>query len=225
MYNGLRVLKRRRQVDLDLAREYLEVPVANVSDCMNRMFAGGPRLRPMHAGARMSGPAVTVKTRPGDNLMVHKALQLTRPGDVLVVDGGGDLSHALVGEIMLGDAIRQGLAGVVIYGAIRDAAQVAAMSLPVFAAGVTHRGPYKDGPGEINVPIALEGMVIEPGDLMIGDCDGVLCIPYLDARALLAGARQKQEAEADTIAAMEAGTLDRSWVDATLDRLNCFIED
>jgi len=108
--NGLRILQRRRAVDLDLARQFLDVPVANVSDCMSRMTAGGARLRPMHAGGRMAGPALTIKTRPGDNLMIHKALQLAKPGDVIVVDGGGDLTNALVGEIMVGDAIKQGLA-------------------------------------------------------------------------------------------------------------------
>lgn len=225
MNNGLRVLKRRRAVDLDIARQFLEIPVANVSDCMNRMTAGGPRLRPMHAGGRMAGPALTIKTRPGDNLMIHKALQLAKPGDILVVDGGGDLTNALIGDIMLGDASMQGLGGVVINGAIRDAAEVAKMALPVFAAGVSHRGPYKDGPGEINVPIAIDGMVIEPGDLVIGDEDGLLCLPFEDALTLLEAARKKQQVEAGMVAAIQAGTFDRSWVDATLKRLNCYIEE
>jgi regulator of RNase E activity RraA len=224
MNNGLRILKRRRAVSLDIARRFLDVPVANVSDCMARMTAGGPRLRPMHAGNRMAGPALTVKSRPGDNLMLHKALQLARPGDVIVVDAGGDLTNAITGEIMVGDAIRQGLGGFVIDGAIRDAAVIRQGSFPVFAAGVTHRGPYKDGPGEINVPIAIDGMVIEPGDLVIGDDDGLLCVPYDDVERLLAAARQKQEIEAKMVADIGSGAYDRSWVDATLTRLNCFIE-
>lgn len=224
MNNGLRILKRKRAVDLALAREFLDIPVANVSDCMARMTAGGSRLRPMHAGGRMAGPALTIKTRPGDNLMIHKALQLAQPGDVIVVDGGGDLTNSLIGEIMIGDAIRQQLGGVVINGAIRDADVLAKLDFPVFAAGVTHRGPYKDGPGEINVPIAIDGMVIEPGDLVIGDGDGVLCVPFDDVSTLLAAARKKQDIEAKMVADIEAGTYDRSWVDATLTRLNCFIE-
>lgn len=224
MNHGLRILKRKRAVDLALAREFLDIPVANVSDCMARMTAGGPRLRPMHAGGRMAGPALTIKTRPGDNLMIHKALQLTKPGDVIVVDGGGDLTNALIGEIMIGDAIKQQLGGVVINGAIRDADVLAKLDFPVFAAGVTHRGPYKDGPGEINVPVAIDGMVIEPGDLVIGDGDGLLCVPFDDVSTLLAAARKKQGVEAKMVADIEAGTYDRSWVDATLARLNCFIE-
>lgn len=221
---GLRILQRRRAVDLALARQFLDVPVANVSDCMARMTAAGPRLRPMHRSGRMAGPALTIKTRPGDNLMIHKALQLAVPGDIIVVDAGGDLTNALIGEIMTGDAMLQQLGGIVINGAIRDADWIAERDFPVFAAGVTHRGPYKDGPGEINVPIAIDGMVIEPGDLVIGDGDGLLCVPFEEAQSLLAAARAKQEVEARMVADIEAGTLDRAWVDATLTRLNCFIE-
>ena len=218
---GLRILNRTRAVDLALARRFLDVPVANVSDCMARMTAGGARLRPMHGSGAMAGPALTVKTRPGDNLMVHKALQMAVPGDVIVVDAGGDLSNAIIGEIMVGDAIQRGLGGIVINGAIRDAAALRAGSFPVFAAGVTHRGPYKDGPGEINVPIAIDGMVIEPGDLVIGDDDGLLCVPYAEAANLLAAAQAKQEVEARMVAGIADGSYDRSWVDATLKRLNC----
>lgn len=218
---GLRILNRARAVDLALARSFLGVPVANVSDCMARMTAGGARLRPMHGSGAMAGPALTVKTRPGDNLMVHKALELAAPGDVIVVDAGGDLTNAIIGEIMVGDAVQRGLGGIVINGAIRDAAALRAGGFPVFAAGVTHRGPYKDGPGEINVPIAIDGMVIEPGDLIIGDDDGLLCVPYAEAESLLAAAQAKQEVEARMVAGIADGSYDRSWVDATLRRLNC----
>ncbi len=125
---------------------------------------------------------------------------------------------------MIGDAIRQQLGGVVIDGAIRDADWIAASPFPVFAAGVTHRGPYKDGPGEINVPIAIDGMVIEPGDLVIGDGDGILCVPFDDVANLLEMARRKQDVEAKMVADIASGTFDRSWVDATLKRLNCHVE-
>ncbi|WP_406624162.1 RraA family protein [Acidovorax sp. SDU_ACID1] len=218
---GLQILRRQRAVSLDLARQFLDVPVANVSDCMSRMTAGGARLRPMHGGGRMAGPALTVKTRPGDNLMVHKALQLAVPGDVIVVDAGGDLTNAIIGEIMVGDAVLRQFGGIVINGAIRDAGALRAGDFPVFAAGVTHRGPYKDGPGEINVPIAIDGMVIEPGDLVIGDEDGLLCVPYAEAANLLAAAQAKQEVEARMVAGIADGSYDRSWIDATLKRLNC----
>ena len=221
---GLRILKRKRAVAVAVARKFLEVPVANVSDCMSRMFAGGARLRPMHGGAPMAGPAFTVKTRPGDNLMIHKALWMASPGDVIVVDGGGDLTNALVGEIMVGAAAKRGLAGMVLNGAIRDAKALREGDFPVFAAGVTHRGPYKDGPGEINVPIAIDGMVIEPGDLVIGDDDGLLCVPFDEVDALYEATRKKMKQEAEQIAAIQAGTNDIAWIDQTLARLGCPIE-
>ncbi len=221
---GLRILNRTRAVDHAIAHRYLEVPVANVSDCMARMSAGGARLRPMHGSGRMAGPALTVKTRPGDNLMVHKALQLAVPGDVIVVDAGGDLTNAIIGEIMVGDAMRRQLGGIVINGAIRDAAWIKVGSFPVFAAGVTHRGPYKDGPGEINVPIAIDGMVIEPGDLIIGDDDGLLCVPYAETQALLDAANHKQAIEAKMVADIAAGTYRAPWIDETLKRLGCPVQ-
>ena len=169
----------------------------------------------------MAGPAFTVKTRPGDNLMVHKALDIAEPGDVLVVDAGGDLTNAIIGEIMSGHARQRGLAGIVINGAIRDADSIRAGVFPVFAAGVTHRGPYKDGPGEINVPVAIDGMVVEPGDLILGDGDGLLCIPYDATAAVYALASEKQKAEARDIHASANGKLDRKWVDARLRQLGC----
>lgn len=222
---GFRIMKRRRAVALDTARQFLDLPVANVSDSMARMTAGGARLRPYYTGGRMAGPAFTVKTRPGDNLMIHKALQLVQAGDVLVVDAGGDLTNALIGEIMVGHAVKIGVAGIIVNGAIRDAAELRAGSLPVFAAGVTHRGPYKDGPGEINVPVAIDGMVIEPGDLVIGDEDGILSVPFAEVDHILDATKAKQAAEMKMIAEIAAGTYVAPWVDETLRRGKCFIEE
>ena len=218
---GLRILNRARAVDLALARSFLGVPVANVSDCMARMTAGGARLRPMHGSGAMAGPALTVKTRPGDNLMVHKALQLAVPGDVIVVDAGGDLTNAIIGEIMTSYARSRGVAGIVINGAIRDCGAIRQGDFPVYAAGVTHRGPYKDGPGEINGTIALDGMTIAPGDLILGDDDGVLAIPFDQVETLYQAAQAKHEIEERMLADIAAGTLDTSWIDARLRQLGC----
>jgi len=209
-------------VDAETEKRFLQLPVAVVSDAMSRMNAAGSSLRPLHAGGQLCGPAVTVKTRPGDNLMVHKALQMLEPGDVLVVDAGGDLTNALVGELMLSHARAVGAAGVVINGAVRDLSWIKSNDFPVFAAGVTHRGPYKDGPGEINVPVSLGGMVIEAGDLVIGDDDGLLCIPYGQTDALYAVAEAKHAAESKTAANTLAGQLDpKLWVDEALRKLGC----
>jgi regulator of RNase E activity RraA len=218
---GFAIHQRARKVATDIVEGFRVLPVANVSDCMSRMTAGGPRLRPMHKHGQLAGPAFTVRSRPGDNLMLHKAIDLAEPGDVIVCDAGGDLTNSLMGELMLAHAIKRGVAGFVLNGAIRDVDAFGERNLPVFAAGVTHRGPYKDGPGEINVVIAIDGMVIEPGDLIIGDSDGVLCVPFDDAARLLAATQAKQAAEVKQMAAIEDGTVDRSWVDAALKRLGC----
>jgi RraA family protein len=221
---GFRILKRRRQVDSSLVARFRALPVANISDSMSRMSAGGAALRPLHRGGVMAGPAITVKTRPGDNLMIHKALDIASPGDVVVVDAGGDLTNALIGELMISHAQKRGIAGLVLHGAVRDSAWIRANDLPIYAAGISHRGPYKDGPGEINVPISIQGMVIEPGDLVIGDDDGILCVPFDHAETIYEAARKKHEAEEKKMLAIGEGRDDRSWIDASLARLGCAIE-
>lgn len=219
------IFKRRAQADAALIERFRRIPVANISDVMMRLAAGGARLRPMHAGGPMAGCALTVKTRPGDNLFVHKALDLARPGDVIVVDAGGDLTNAIIGELMSGYAATRGVAGIVINGAIRDADTLRRNPLPVYAAGVTHRGPYKDGPGQINVPVSLDGMVVRPGDIVVGDGDGVLCIPLEDAAGICAAAEEKHAQEEHTIAAIANGKLDTSWIDGVLKRQGFGSED
>lgn len=218
---GFRILTRDRVASPALVAAFAALPVANVSDSMSRMTAAGPTLRPMHASGGMAGVALTVKARPGDNLMLHKAIDMAVPGDVIVVDAGGELSNALMGELMLAYAIKQGVAGFVINGAIRDLDNFRQTNLPTWAAGVTHRGPWKDGPGEINVPIAIDGMVIHPGDIVIGDSDGVLAVPIDGAEEILRATQAKSAAEIKQMAAIEAGTNDRSWVDKTLVARGC----
>ena len=207
------------KVSAETVERFRSIPVANVSDSMSRVVAGGPRLRPMHRDGVMAGPALTAKTRPGDNLMLHKAIDIAEAGDVIVVDGGGDLTNSLIGEMMSAHAEQRGIAGMVIYGAIRDYDTIHAGRYPIFAAGVTHRGPYKDGPGEINVPIAIDGMVIEPGDLIVGDGDGVVCVPFGSTAEVLKATTAKHEAEIKQLAAIKAGKSDRSWVDVSLKKL------
>ncbi|MGE8688016.1 MAG: RraA family protein [Achromobacter sp.] len=218
---GFQIHPRARAVSKETVNKFNGVPVANISDCMSRMTAGGARLMPMHDGSPLAGPALTVRTRPGDNLLVHKALDLAQPGDVIVVDAGGDLTNAIIGEIMTSYAQSRGIAGIVINGAIRDSGAIRRGSFPVYAAGVTHRGPYKDGPGEINCVIALDGMTIAPGDLVLGDEDGLLSIPFEQTEALHQAASSKHELETRMLADIAAGTLDTSWVDARLKLLGC----
>jgi regulator of RNase E activity RraA len=153
--------------------------------------------------------------------MVHKVIALAEPGDIIVVDAGGDLTNAVIGEMMLMQMAKRAVAGLIVNGAIRDAAYIRGQKLPVFAAGVTHRGPYKNGPGEVNVPVAIDGMVIEPGDLVIGDDDGLLCVPFDQVDTVFKAAMAKFEAEQKQIANIQGGVHDASWVDKLLRELKC----
>jgi regulator of RNase E activity RraA len=219
---GFSIQPIRRRVSPAMINKWQDIPVANASDCMSRLTAGGPRLRPFHAETPLCGPAFTVKTRPGDNLMVHKALDIALPGDVVVVDAGGDLTNSIVGEIMISYARERGLGGIVINGSIRDSAAIGRQKFPVYAAGITHRGPMRSGPGEIGRSIAIDGMVIEPGDLIIGDADGLLTIPFDQVAEVCTAATAKREAESKILSDVLAGrSMDRKWVDVTLMQLGC----
>ena len=218
---GFRVLDGHVRSDRSLVEAFAKIPSAIISDNLNRMVAAGPSVRPMHKGGTLAGTALTVKTRPGDNLMIHKAADIAQPGDVIVVDAGGDLTNALIGELIISHARSRGVVGFVVNGAVRDMDVIAVDDYPVYGAGVSHRGPYKDGPGEVNVPIALDGMVIEPGDIVIGDLDGVVCIPREEAESVLAASRAQQEKEAGIQAAIAGAGWDRAWVDEILKAKGC----
>lgn len=188
-----------------------DLAVSLLSDNMGRA-SGILGLTPYHRPKPLAGTAVTVRTRAGDNLAIHRAFDFCRPGDVLVIDGGGELSQALMGEIMASYAESLGVAGLVIDGAIRDVGALRQRDFPVYARGVTHRGPYKNGPGEINVPVSVGGMVVNPGDVIVGDEDGVLAIAPADVEAVIAAARKQGEKEAASLRAIAEGRLDRAWV-------------
>lgn len=213
---GFRVADDFVRPDNKLVEKFRSIPTAIISDNMHRIFAGGTALRPLHGDAALCGVALTVRTRPGDNLMVHKALDLAKPGDVIVVDASGDMTNAIIGEIMLNYAISRGVAGFVVDGAVRDSSAIAKGGLPVYARGVTHRGPYKDGPGEVGVPVTVGGMVVASGDIIVGDEDGLLAVPQSHAEEILALAVAQQNREADILRSIADGTVDRSWVDQTL---------
>lgn len=217
---GFRVCQRQKSVSNSVIERFQDIPVANISDVMSRVIGVG--ILPFHTNGRMLiGAAVTVRTRPGDNLMVHKALDMGKPGDVIVVDAGGELTSAIMGDLMVNYAIHQGIAGIVVYGAIRDAADISELGLPVHALGVSHRGPYKDGPGEINVPISIGGLVVEPGDLIVGDDDGVVAVPSAHAEEVLELALKKKSSEEQQLEDIRAGKSDRTWVDRALIAANC----
>ena len=220
---GFRILPMPARPAKKLVKALAEMVTAHLSDNMNRLAAGGAALRPMHRGGKLCGPALTVKVAPGDNLMVHKAIDIAAPGDVIVVDAGGDVAQAIIGDIMSSLAETRGVAGFVIYGAIRDSAEIGARRFPVYACGVTHRGPYKNGPGEINATIAVGGMVVHPGDIIVGDADGVVAVPLEHAEAVLTLARAQLAKETAMLKDIAAGKADRRWVDETLQQRGCQI--
>ncbi len=149
----------------------------NVGDCIGRGAALDTRVRSLSHGMKIVGPALTVKTAPTDNLMIHKALTLAKPGDVLIIDGGGDISWALMGFLMMSAAIKLQLAGVIIDGAVRDVEEIRNSGFPVFSTAISPNGPFKEGPGEINFPIQCAGQLVNPGDIVVADDDGVVIIP------------------------------------------------
>ncbi len=216
MSASMRILDIPKRPDPRLVAEFQKMVTPHLSDSMERLYAGGPQLRPMYKGPTLAGPAFTVKTAPGDNLLVHKALDIAKRGDVIVVDAGGFPEHAIIGELMATHARQRGIAGLVIWGAIRDSAELGAGSYPVFACAVTHRGPYKNGPGEINVPVIMGGMPVNPGDIIVGDADGLVAVPQELAERVLASAKAVLEKETAAMKQFQAGTADRSWVDKTL---------
>ena len=222
---GFRILEKPRKVDRNLLEQFKDVVTPHVSDNLNRMYAGMDKLRPYHKEGKLLGIALTVKTRPGDNLMAHKAIDIAEPGDVIVIDAGGDTTNAIVGEIMLRLALKKGIKGFVINGAIRDLAAFKNGNFPVYALGVTHRGPYKDGPGEINVPISLGGTLVNPGDIVLGDEDGVVIIPAEQAAQILEKVRQQEKTEKRIMESIENNTIDRSWVDEILMKKGCQFSD
>jgi regulator of RNase E activity RraA len=201
------------QVDAAIIGQLRNIAVALLSDQLHRN-RGSVGLHPYHAPSPMAGTAVTVKTRGGDNLAILRAYDYCRPGDVMVVDAGGDLANALVGGIMTFAAASLGLAGMVLDGAIRDVAEIRERTFPVYARGVIHRGPYKDGPGEINVPVTVGGMVVNPGDIVVGDQDGLLAFAPSMAHEIIEKALAQHAKEEATMQAIREGRWDRSFVDA-----------
>ena len=189
----------------ELVAAFEGIPSSNIGDCvkkMNCMFGG---IRSWNSRTLL-GTAFTVKCPSGDNLAAQFALDYAQPGDIIVVDGAGYTDRAMVGGMMLAYAEMRGIGGFVVNGAVRDLDDIRESPLPVFAKAVTPLGPYREGPGEINVPVCCGGQVVMPGDILVGDNDGVVVIPRRDAEELLAAARQQLAGEQSDLELMHAGT-------------------
>ena len=223
MCTGNRIYLDFQRPKRELIEQFRGVPVSNLDDCMNRTAAVTAEIRPF-GKKELLGTAFTVQIPEGDNLMVHKALDLAKPGDVLVVAAGGMLNRSIVGELMIGYCKLRGLAGVIIDGSIRDADALAEMDYPVYARGVSPNGPYKNGPGEINTPVSFGGKVVYPGDIVVGDGDGILFVDPEEAEQILHDAKVLMQKEAETIEMQQrTHSYPRPWVDAKLNEINCEI--
>ncbi|MGQ9459539.1 MAG: RraA family protein [Anaerolineae bacterium] len=178
-----------------------------ICDALGRTGAMDYRIKPLAPGMRMAGSALTVRTRPCDNLAIYKALEMAQPRDVLVVATGAFTAASTFGDLVVLLAARRGLAGLVTDGVVRDLEGILEVGLPVFAQGLNPNSPYKDGPADIQVPVVCGGILVRPGDLIVGDADGVVVVPLEQAEAVLAHVEATQAKERAIRAEIEAGAL------------------
>lgn len=210
------IIKDFHRVPADIISRAASLQPAILADVAGRRGALHGRIRPLHASMKLFGSAFTVEVRPGDNLMIHAAISLAQPGDVLIIDGKADLSAALMGTIMMTACRKRGIAGVVIDGAARDSLEIIEMNYPVFAAGTNPNGPTKNIGGRIGHPVSVGGVTVKPGDFVIGDNDGVVVVEREKIEGLLPAAEKKVNDEAARIAAINAGDTEAKWLSAAL---------
>ncbi|OZI63642.1 methyltransferase [Bordetella genomosp. 11] len=210
------IVKDFPRVPANIVAQAARFQPAILADVAGRRGALHGRIRPLHPSMKLAGAAFTVEVRPGDNLMIHAAISLARPGDVLVIDGKGDLSSALMGTIMMTACKQLGLAGVVMDGAARDSLEIIEMDYPVFAAGTNPNGPTKNIGGRIGHPVTVGGVTVHPGDFIIGDNDGVVVVERDKIEGLLPAADKKVKDEAARIAAIKGGDTAAKWLGSAL---------
>lgn len=220
---GFRVRVNIPRLPAELMRQYAAFPTPDISDLLNRLYAVDPGIRLLtNPGHRICGPACTVKVFPGDNLMVHKSLDVIEPGDVILVDAGGSAMNAVLGDLISTKARHRGAAGFVIDGLVRDLPTIQELGdFPVFARGTTPIGPLHRGPGEINFPICCGGVVVNPGDLIVGDAMGVVVVPQGIAVELLGRLQAHESANANYFESVRQGNFSNAWVDKILTDLEC----
>ena len=192
---GFRIHRDINRPDKELMEGFRGIPTSNINDEMNRLFNMSAAISPINNVESFVGPAFTVKVPIGDNLMIHKAMDMIQPGDVLIVDGAGAEDRSLAGEIMMTFLEKKGVAAVVVDGALRDSDALSRMNMPMYCRAITPQGPYKNGPGEIGLPISCGGLVVFPGDIIVGDSDGIVVIRPDDAEEVLSAAQKKVAGE------------------------------
>ena len=197
-----------------------------ISDLLNRLYTMSAEIKSLTDPLRLVGTAITVKTYPGDNLMVHKSLDLAQPGDVIVVDTSGSRRQAAMGDLVATKSRHRGIKGFVVDGFIRDLPGIRTLGdFPVFARGATPMGPLHRGPGEINYPVAVGGIVVHPGDVIVGDLNGVTVVPRESAEDTLERLRSRMAAEATYTASVARGEFSNAWVDALLSESGVALDD
>ena len=195
------------RADPDVAAALGELGVATVHETLGRAGYLGPAYRPAWAGARAAGTAVTALCWPGDNLMVHVAVEQCRPGDFLVVATTSASEDGMFGELLATSLQQRGVQGVVVAAGVRDVAELRELRFPAWSRAVSAQGTVKATPGAVNVPVVVGGQGVAPGDIVVGDDDGVVVVPRLAAEAALAAARARVEKEQAAREAFRNGEL------------------
>ena len=213
---GFRIRKNIERLSKEIIEQFCLFESPDVSDLLNRMYAMSSEIHNMVNNASIAGSACTVKVYPGDNLMIHKALGVAKPGDVLVVDCSGSFTNAVVGDLVAQKAKSLGIAGFVIDGMVRDLPAMQEVGLPIYARGVTPVGPLHRGPGEVNHSISCGGIVVNPGDVILGDTTGVVVIRREFAEDVLKRAYVQRDALRTYVDSVKRGIFSLDWVDATL---------
>jgi regulator of RNase E activity RraA len=212
---GFRILPSPARLDTSLVAGFRGLASSNVADAMGRFGFMDPGMQ-SRSGLPLCGLAITVNARPGDNLMVHKALQLADPGDIIIVSTNGNTTSAVFGELMCRTAVARGLGGLVVDGAIRDAEGITALGFPAFSRTVTPGGCDKDGPGEINVPVSCGGVAVHPGDIVVGDRDGIAVVSRAEAAEVLELVRGLIRNEELRVAEIQSGKVFKADIDEIL---------
>lgn len=222
---GFRVKAEFERLDREFMDQFREFATPDISDLLNRMYAVDPAIMRMtRVGHQLCGPACTVKVFPGDNLMVHKSLDIAQPGDIVVIDAHGSTMNAVLGDLISTKAKHRGIAGFLVDGYVRDLPDIMELDFPVFARGTTSIGPLHRGPGEINYPISCGGVVVNPGDLVVADDAGVVVVPQEIAAELLTRLRAQKQMMAAYLAGVKRGEFSNDWVDRVLTEAGCIVE-
>jgi 4-hydroxy-4-methyl-2-oxoglutarate aldolase len=211
------VIREFVRTEPTLVQQAAQYPSSILADVAGRRGGLNGRISPLSRNMRFAGPALTVEVRPGDNLMIHAAMAIAKPGDVIIVDGKGDLSSALMGEIMSQQCVALGVAAVVIDGAVRDCEAICDLGFPMYAAGLNPNGPTKNIAGRLNHPISIGGVSVSPGDLVVGDADGVTVIEREKVSTILPLAAEKVRAEGERISDIKSRkALRPKWLEGAL---------